>query len=146
MHTTIVIGLLHVAGSVLLVKQAYGAHLWTLPGGAVEPGETLTEAIMREVREETGLETRVQSLVSLRDRHDQTCLVFALEPCGGQLIDTVPGEIEAVKWFTTRDVAEADPIIEQFPRFIVKHALQSDLTALQAQPWTGYTGPAHLFL
>jgi 8-oxo-dGTP diphosphatase len=40
-------------------KDAAGRHLgteyWTLPGGGVEPGESSTEAVVREVAEETGL-------------------------------------------------------------------------------------------
>jgi 8-oxo-dGTP diphosphatase len=44
-------------GRVLIVRRARPpAHgLYTLPGGVVELGETLTEAVIREVREETGL-------------------------------------------------------------------------------------------
>ncbi len=146
MHTTIVVGLLQLEDSVLFVKQAYGGHFWTLPGGVVEPGETLTDAAVREVREETGLETRVQGLVSVRERSDQTCFVFAAEAYGGTLVDTVPGEIEAVKWFTSREVAEAGQTIEQFPHFIVSHVFQFGMTVLKFQPWNGYTGPANVFL
>jgi len=44
---------------VLLVKQSKGiAEYWLLPGGAVERGEAITEAVGREVREETGYEVR----------------------------------------------------------------------------------------
>jgi ADP-ribose pyrophosphatase YjhB (NUDIX family) len=45
-------------GKVLIVRRARKpAHgLYTLPGGAVEPGETLAEAVVREVAEETALE------------------------------------------------------------------------------------------
>ena len=45
-------------GRVLIVRRAQppANRLFTLPGGAVELGETLAEAIFREVREETGLE------------------------------------------------------------------------------------------
>ena len=45
-------------GRVLIVRRAQppANHLFTLPGGAVELGETLAEAVIREVREETGLE------------------------------------------------------------------------------------------
>ena len=43
-------------GRVLLLKQTYGDRRWGLPGGSVEPGETITDTILRECREELGVE------------------------------------------------------------------------------------------
>ena len=52
-------------GRLLLIKRGHapGAGLWSLPGGRVEPGETDTEALVREMREETGLEIEAGQLI-----------------------------------------------------------------------------------
>lgn len=55
---------------VLLVKRAHAPLRgeWSLPGGAVELGETLDAAVAREVLEETGLEVDVGPVVEVVDR------------------------------------------------------------------------------
>jgi len=56
-------------GKVLLVRRARmpALHLYTLPGGVVEAGETLTEAVIREVREETALGIAPVGLAGYRE-------------------------------------------------------------------------------
>ncbi len=56
-------------GRLLIVRRnrAPALGLFTLPGGVVEPGETLIEAVAREVKEETGLVCEPLSLIGQRE-------------------------------------------------------------------------------
>ncbi|HEY3081523.1 MAG TPA: NUDIX domain-containing protein [Chloroflexota bacterium] len=73
-------------GQVLLTKRE-DFEVWCLPGGGVDGGESLAQAAVREVREETGLEVRLTGLVGLYSRPDLNShlVVFAAEPLGGAL-------------------------------------------------------------
>jgi len=49
----------------LLLQRRADNHLWGLPGGGVEPGESVRAAVVREVREETGLEVMPGRLIGV---------------------------------------------------------------------------------
>ena len=95
-------------GHVLLVQRAQEplSGKWTLPGGAVELGETLEEAVVRELREETGLEVRVLELIEAfermaRDDNDRlryhyVLLDYLCVPVSGELL--AGSDVAAAAW------------------------------------------------
>jgi 8-oxo-dGTP diphosphatase len=76
---------------VLLVErgQPPGEGLWTVPGGRQEPGETLAQAVAREVREETGLVVEIGPLACVVERigadHHFVILDYLARCIGGTL-------------------------------------------------------------
>ncbi|MEO0985453.1 MAG: NUDIX domain-containing protein [Cyanobacteria bacterium J06639_14] len=67
---------------------------WNLPGGGVETGELPPEAVIREVKEETGLDVEVEQLVGIYGKTDKDELVFAFrcQIIGGRLTATAEAD------------------------------------------------------
>ncbi len=63
-------------GRTLLVHQTYDDCKWAFPGGIVELGEAPWEAVVRETKEETGLEVEIVRLISVYYFSDRDTLGF----------------------------------------------------------------------
>ena len=76
-------------GQVLLLKANYGNFAWGLPGGALEPGETIHEALVRECQEELGLSVRVNYLsgVYYHSAYQSQAFIFRCELVLSELPD-----------------------------------------------------------
>jgi ADP-ribose pyrophosphatase YjhB (NUDIX family) len=83
-------GVLIDKGRILIVKQRLSDdRSWSLPGGRVEQGETLEEAILREIKEETGLDANIIKLLYVCDKLEAVPslihITFLLEKIGGEI-------------------------------------------------------------
>jgi mutator protein MutT len=112
-------------GRVLLVKRRFEplAGQWSLPGGGVDVGETLEACVIREMREETGLDVEVGPVIEVFDRimHDAEGRVqyhyvlvdYVCRPVGGTLVaasdvaDVAWVEASALAGFSLTDKATA---------------------------------------
>lgn len=62
-------GILIENGKILIVKQQLVEQQhWTLPGGALEYNETIEQCLIREMKEETGIDVKVKDLLYICDR------------------------------------------------------------------------------
>lgn len=86
-------------GSVLLCHRR-DMDAWNLPGGGLEIGELPDECVVREVREETGLEVSVERLVGVYGKPGRNELVFAFtcKITGGGL--KITSESDANRYFS----------------------------------------------
>jgi len=101
-------------GRVLLVERGRQPlkGYWSLPGGALETGETLKEGLRREVREETGLRITVSRLFEVferimsdekgRSEYHYVLLDYLCRPTGGRLR---PGDdVTRAEWVAEKDL------------------------------------------
>jgi len=124
-------------GRVLLVQHNYGPlnGRWLLPGGHVGRGENLDAAVMREVREETGIEAVPQGVVAVRsllqeEGNLEIYIVFLMRYVRGEPVP-FPAENQAVGFFTLEEVA-ANPLLTPLARAIIEKVMRGSCTLL---PW-----------
>ena len=121
-------------GEVLFVKHTYGVSKgkWTLPGGYVELGESLSHAVEREVFEETGVNTRAISILALRhmvnEKKDKGLIsdlyiVFKLEYIDGEPFSRT-NETSESRFLKIED--EKADNISSLSRFIVKEVTKTN--------------------
>jgi ADP-ribose pyrophosphatase YjhB (NUDIX family) len=122
-------------GELLMIHRTDN-DLWALPGGGHDIGESISDTVVREVREETGIEVEVTGLLGIytNPRHvmayddgevrQQFSISFSARPIGGEL--TTSSESRQVRWV---DPAELDKLeIHPSMRLRIDHALR-DATA-----------------
>lgn len=116
-----------VDGALLMVQRATPPQVgcWTLPGGRVEAGETVTAAVERELFEETALRVRCGPLVGWAERrgddYHYVILDFVVTPLGRGA--AVAGSDAAlVAWVPVADVATLT-LVDGLEEFLVEHGV-----------------------
>lgn len=102
------------SGRVLLIRRTDNEN-WSLPGGAMEIGESIAQAAIRETKEETGIDCEIIGLVGIytNPRHvleytsdgeirQEFSVVFTATPTGGE--PTPSSESSHVVWVNSADI------------------------------------------
>ncbi|MEY8350391.1 NUDIX hydrolase [Bacillus cereus] len=77
---------------------------WSLPGGAVEKGETLEATVVREVKEETGLTVEIQGIVAINEKfftevgNHALFITFHVDVIDGNIAVQDADEISVIEW------------------------------------------------
>jgi ADP-ribose pyrophosphatase YjhB (NUDIX family) len=127
---------------ILLVRLGYGSsrEQWSLPGGYVEPDETIDVTIRREVLEETGVNAEVEGLIGVRSRvlsaENSLYLIFLLratteeaQPDGAEVIDA--------RFFSLEEALTL-PDLTPMTLLIVARAAKGELRLLQSMQVPSY--------
>ena len=103
-------------GRLLLVRRASrrGRGNWQVPGGFVEQQETIEEAVVREVEEESGVKAEVEGVLAVRNRYDadngnSLYIVMLLRSVGGAP-EPDAHEVDRAEFFTMEEILKLEQV------------------------------------
>lgn len=120
------------ADRLLMIRRGHGpaAGKWAIPGGRVEPGETLAEAVVREIREETGLECICGEFIGwveiIDDIHHHVILGFEATVLNNEDPKSGDDAMEAL-WVPLEEVTNL-AIVDGLAEFLHDHGIITTLT------------------
>ncbi|WBW94938.1 NUDIX hydrolase [Oceanirhabdus sp. W0125-5] len=109
-------------GEILLQKRSDKEELWGFPGGALEIGESIEEAMIREVKEETGLDVNVEYLIGVYSKY------FSKYPNGDSA--------QSIVYFFKCNVASGDLVIDNKETFDLRFFDKNNIPKLFIQQHT----------
>jgi 8-oxo-dGDP phosphatase len=130
-------------GKTLLIQesQPFCRGKWFLPGGRLEPGESLAEAAVREAREEAGVEVQLQGLLCIDQSivarggfRDRLRFVLVGEAVGGSPKQHEDEHSLRAAWLTPEEIAALELRDEVVTRVIALAATRPPLLPISALP------------
>lgn len=131
----------------ILVSRRTDSGWFNLPGGGVNPDESVTEGLIREIREETGLEVELGRLVGIysKPQKHEVVLTFCARANGGTLVPSdeadyhawvAASDLDTVKLLPKHRERIDDALLNQ-PEAIIKDQRQPSLLASAAEETGG---------
>lgn len=90
-------------------------NIWNLPGGVLKKGEAPWDGVVREIKEEIGLDVEVEKLVGIYSKlkSDDIVLQFICQVTGGKLV--LSNEADEIKYFACADIPH-NTVVKQVER------------------------------
>ena len=110
--TSVVAAILDQAGRILLTRRAVKpfADLWVMPGGKIGLGEPILSALHREVREEVGIDVKVEALIDVfehlspgEENDHHVILYYRCHPSRAEVTPN-PAEVAEARWVSRAEL------------------------------------------
>lgn len=122
-------------GQWLVVKKRYGGlhGKWSLPAGFVQGSETIDQAVLREVKEETGIDCELMGMIGfrsgvIREEISDNMAIFLLEAQNeDQPIAVQLSELYLADWVSPADLsndAEASVMLHEMASYVLEEGLE----------------------